>query len=883
MSVGDDAIIGPQRGAPRALLIAARSSGYEPVARILAARGYDVRISDDPDAVEVDDRMSVPVVVVEHAPPDRDATTICAVWRTRPGGAAAAILAIVPAGSVADPRELVAAGATDVLVAPHDVAMLETRLSLIERQATLRRALVDATARADREAQNARLLASAAARQVQERDLLDRVRTALARELDLPALYVTVVEAIAAAFGYSQVSLYRLRRGTLVLQHQVGYPQVLDKIPVERGVMGRVARTGEAALIPDVSTEASFLGAFEGITSEVCVPFHDRGRVAGVINVETIEGVRLGDPDLRLMTALSEHVSIGMDRARLHDRVRSSEQRLHLALDAAGIGTWDWHIPSGQVAWSLQVGPLYGLPLGTPGLATEDWFNLIHPEDRERVRAADRVHLEHGTDYEVEFRVIRPDGELCWLVGWGRAVERSETGGAIRSVGLTMDISARKRSEEARVALEREHAMRGVAEAAQRRSAFLAEAGTTLSGSLDPVATLEAIARLVVPRLADWCLVDLIPDAESGDEPEVVVAHADPQIEAWLRQARREHPIDAAANDGPGHVLRTGVGRLYPSPAGSLSTVIGGEEDGEFASGPAVGSLLAVPLTARGATLGVLTLGTNRQDGYGASDLQLAEELARRAALAADNARLYRSAQNAIRDRDQFLSVAAHELRTPVTTIGGFAELLERENRGGRLGERATRFLSRIGEASERLTGLIEDLLDVSRIRLGVMPLRLQSVDLGVLVEAVTERYRDEIGPRYRLEVLIAGDCAVAADADRIEQVLTNLLTNAVKYSPEGGPIAVSVGPDEAGVRVSVADRGIGLAAENLESIFVAFGRAPNAERSAVQGLGLGLSICRSVVERHGGRIWAESAGELLGTTLHVWLPSERNPAPPPH
>jgi len=877
MAVGDGSITGERRGPKRAIVVASPSPARERVATMLAARGHDVRVADELGALETGVEPTYPLVVIGHAPPERDAATICADWRARPGGGVATILVITANDPAADPRSFIAAGATDVLIEPFDGALLEARLAAIERHADLVAALAEATARAGSEAQNARLLATAAARQARERDLLDRVRTALARELDLPALYVTVVEAIAATFGYTQVSLYRLQRGHLIMQHQVGYHQVLDRIPVERGVMGRVARTGEPALIPDVKAEASFLGAFEGITSEVCVPFHDRGRVAGVINVETTDGIRLADPDLRLMTALSEHVSIGMDRARLHDRVRSSEQRLHLALDAAGIGTWEWHIPSGHVSWSLQVGPLYGLPLGTPGLATEDWFNLVHPEDRDRVRAADRVHHERGTDYEVEFRVIRPDGELCWLVGWGRAVERDESGGAIRSVGLTMDISSRKRSEEARVALEREHAMRAAAEAAQRRSAFLAEAGTTLSGSLDPVATLAAIARLVVPRLADWCLVDLVPDTENGDEAEAVVAHADPQIETWLRQARRDHPIDPSASEGPGHVLRTGIGRLYPSPAGSLPAVIGGADAGALAAGQAVGSLLAVPLTARGATLGVLTLGTNRQDGYGASDLQLAEELARRAALAADNARLYRSAQNAIRDRDQFLSVAAHELRTPVTTIGGFAELLVREQASGSVGgARAARFVSRIGEASERLTGLIEDLLDVSRIRLGVMPLRVQPVDLGALVETVIERYHDQLGPRYRLEVRIdAGECAVAADADRVEQVLTNLLTNAAKYSPEGGPIVVSVGPDEDGVRVSVADRGIGLAPENLESIFVAFGRAPNAERSAVQGLGLGLSICRSVVERHGGRIWAESAGEMLGTTLHVWLPCE--------
>ena len=166
--------------------------------------------------------------------------------------------------------------------------------------------------------EEARGLAAAAARQAQEIDLLERVRTGLAREVELPVLFRTVVEATAETFGYSQVSLYLCAGEELVLQHQVGYDQVLERIPVSRGISGRVVRTGDPVLLADVATDSAFLGAIEGVTSEVCVPLRDRGEIAGTFNLESIGGVRLGERDLRLMVALAEHVGVAIGRARVH-------------------------------------------------------------------------------------------------------------------------------------------------------------------------------------------------------------------------------------------------------------------------------------------------------------------------------------------------------------------------------------------------------------------------------------------------------------------------------------------------------------------------------------------------------------------------------------
>jgi signal transduction histidine kinase len=184
------------------------------------------------------------------------------------------------------------------------------------------------------------------------------------------------------------------------------------------------------------------------------------------------------------------------------------------------------------------------------------------------------------------------------------------------------------------------------------------------------------------------------------------------------------------------------------------------------------------------------------------------------------------------------------------------------------------RSLKRIDHASDRLTGLVRDLLDVSKITAGNLPLRLRSLDLTELVRDVVGRYQEQLsGSGHLLLEIIGTPGGVSADPDRIEQVLTNLLENAVKYSPDGAELHVRVQPKARGVLLEVQDRGIGLPPAAAERIFEPFSRAANAEELQITGMGLGLYICRNIVEQHHGRIWARSDGEGSGTLMSVWLP----------
>ena len=256
-------------------------------------------------------------------------------------------------------------------------------------------------------------------------------------------------------------------------------------------------------------------------------------------------------------------------------------------------------------------------------------------------------------------------------------------------------------------------------------------------------------------------------------------------------------------------------------------------------------------------------------------------------------------AQQAVADRERFLSIASHELRTPVTTVKGHAQALRRAlTRGAVAPDRIDTGLRSIVDGADRLTALVQDLLDVSRLRTGRLSLQREPSDLMRLVRDVVARHAEHLAQGRRIETAIPDlPSIVSVDPLRIEQVLVNLLSNAVKYAPDGSPVTVSAHPDASpapgtpaaglassasgasgasgalGISVQVRDKGIGLPPGALEKIFTPFGRAPNAGH--IPGMGLGLYISRSIAEQHGGRLWAESPGEGQGTTFILWLPYE--------
>ena len=399
----------------------------------------------------------------------------------------------------------------------------------------------------------------------------------------------------------------------------------------------------------------------------------------------------------------------------------------------------------------------------------------------------------------------------------------------------------RRRAEAERLQLVREQSARVEAEAAQRRLGFLADASQILAGSLDYESSLQGVADLIVPELAAACFVDVLDT--DGSLRRVASATAD--------------DFDVGAQPGVNQLIDATVSR----GKARLRSM-----------------MLAAPLLTRSGSAGAIAwVGSARRAPFVPQDLDLADHIARRCALAIDNSRLYREARTAVSIRDEFLSVAAHELKTPMTSLRGYAQLLAREFEKGEVAnvERARRAAVTIQVQSDKLARLVSQLLDVSRIQSGKLAVERKLSDLSALVRDVVEAVRGQL-KEHTLVARLPAELSVSIDPLRIEQVVTNLIDNAIKYSPEGGQIDVVLGcdEDERKIRFSVRDRGVGVPVEHRAHIFDRFYQAhAGGALTSMAGMGLGLYISRQIVELHGGTIRAEFPDDG-GTRIVVTLQS---------
>ncbi len=413
-------------------------------------------------------------------------------------------------------------------------------------------------------------------------------------------------------------------------------------------------------------------------------------------------------------------------------------------------------------------------------------------------------------------------------------------------------------------------------ELAQR---FLSEASAVLASSLDYQTTLERVAQLTVPQLADWCTVHMIE--EDGAIEQIAVAHIDPAKLEWAHQIRDKYPLNPDDPRGSAFTLRTGQSDLLPDiPDELLVQVAHDAEHLEILRQVGFRSVMTVPLRTQARILGVISfVSAESERQYTLADLQLAEELARRASLAIDNAQLYRVAQRdrtkaeaANRIKDEFLAVLSHELRSPLNPILGWTKLL----RTGRLdGTKTQQALETIERNAKLQAQLIEDLLDVSRILQGKMTLNVAPVNLAVMIEAALETVRLAAEAKHiQIQTTfnpISG--TVSGDTNRLQQVVWNLLSNAVKFTPTGGRVEVQLEQVGMYAQIQVKDTGKGISPDFLPYVFDYFRQEDGTTTRQFGGLGLGLAIVRHFTELHGGTVEADSLGQNLGATFTIRLP----------
>ncbi len=418
------------------------------------------------------------------------------------------------------------------------------------------------------------------------------------------------------------------------------------------------------------------------------------------------------------------------------------------------------------------------------------------------------------------------------------------------------------------------------------RLRVLADAGAVLADSDNYQDTLQALAELLVPRLADWCVVDIV---EAGGIRRVAVAHPDPATRALAEEVQRRYPPDLDRPGGMGDVIRTGRAQVTPEITDEMLAAAARDADHlELIRSIGLRSAAIVPLVARGQVLGTMTLaGAESGHRYSEQDLPFLHDLARRAALGVDNARLLHEATEAVRLRNEFLAMASHDMRTPLQAILANLQLAGRRLRrsgagAGEAGEQLAENLAQAESTTARLTRLVGDLLDVAMLRSGhELPLEVSVIEITDLAERVVAEHQAGTDQhRIRAEGTAA---PVTSDRHRLERVLDNLVENAVKYSPDGGDIVIELGTDEGGTTIAVRDQGVGIPHGEIDKIFEPYHRASNV--STMPGIGLGLAGSRSVVRQLGGDLTVESVVGS-GSTFVIRLPSRpggltRASAPP--
>lgn len=411
-----------------------------------------------------------------------------------------------------------------------------------------------------------------------------------------------------------------------------------------------------------------------------------------------------------------------------------------------------------------------------------------------------------------------------------------------------------KRQADQRVALAEERAARATAEEASRRTSFLAEAGKAITRSLDLDATVDTILRLLVPRLGDDAMVrvGVPPERElersHGTQAGAPSAAASPdheRLRAALDQAEEtRHPQRFAAGVTPAGDARHGV---------------------------------ACPLLARDKVVGAIGIIVADGPDVGVEDRSIIlEDLSGRAAIAVDNSLLYREIQQRDVRKDQFVAMLAHELRNPLSVITGALGVLQIV--GGRAQD-AVRARDVIGRQLQYLTQLVDDLLDIARVTTGRISLTRSVVSLAECVERCVKAFAESGKTQGYVIALDTQEVWVEADATRLDQIATNLITNALKYTPSGGTIRIRVAGNGHEATLEIEDSGIGMPPEVLHHVFDLFFQADRTIDRSQGGLGIGLTLVRQLVELHGGTVGAFSPGENQGSRFTVRLPQVAAPA----
>lgn len=537
--------------------------------------------------------------------------------------------------------------------------------------------------------------------------------------------------------------------------------------------------------------------------------------------------------------------------------IGQGEKQFHELVDTIDGVVWEADARTFQFVFvNQQAERILGYPAQQWIEEPSFWKDHIVPADREWAVAFCVQATKEKKPHQFEYRMIAADGRIVWLRDIVTVIVENDLPVKLR--GVMFDISRRKAAEEkSQQNLERIRALN--------------EIGAATSSSLELDIVLEALMRKIVLLLPYAAVLVWLKNEETGRLERSACLNID--REDWMSRELAGVPtLIKSAVEGKAFVAAKNV-QTDPRTL-----------DGKFYKREGIVSYLGVPLIVKEKVLGVLVLLTREEHDFSSDEIDFVSTLAAQTAMAIYNAELYRQTRiqaselsKANRAISDFTAMIAHDLRSPLISVIGVSEMMK-DGLFGAVNEEQNKWLGRVMENGRQLVEMIGDFLDVSKLEAGRISLTLEEVDLEKLLSTAFDNHylvaqnkqivlRKSVNPLTRL---------IPADARRLEQVVDNLLSNALKFTPAGGEIQLGSTGDESNAKVWVRDTGIGIAADEIGYLFEKYKQTTSGKTSAQKGTGLGLVICKMIVETHGGRIWVESA-EGKGTTFAFTLPFKRS------
>jgi PAS domain S-box-containing protein len=599
------------------------------------------------------------------------------------------------------------------------------------------------------------------------------------------------------------------------------------------------------------------------------VPLIVEGRPLGLFAMGFYQPKKFSQGDRSLVEALSNQCAQALVRAMRTEREDQARRWLSTTLRSIGDAVIATD-PDGRVTFMNPIAEqLTGFSEAeSRGESLEKVFRIFSEQTREPVESPVTRVLREGT-------VVGLANHTFLHSRSGLEIPIDDSGAPIRNEaghisGVVMVFRDATPQQQQRV-----------------RREFLSKSSEVLVSSLDYQSTLASVARLAVPTIADWCVVDLV-DSEETASRQAAVAHVDPAKLEFARRVGEKYPPDPNANTGAAKVIRTGLAELYPDvPDDLIARAARDAEHLQLLRELKLESAMVVPLTGRRRILGAISfIYADSRRRYTEDDLEFAEDFARRAAMAIENAQALKDAESAraqervqrrkaelaSRAKDEFLAVVSHELRTPLNAILGWTVILRGRDPAPNM-EHGLAIIERNARAQAKL---VEDVLDVSRIISGKLSLTMGKTNLAEVIAASVET----VAPAAKAKAMTIvtdvpdKDLVIVADANRVQQIVWNLLSNAVKFTPKGGWIRLNAYRQGSDLELTVTDNGEGIAPAALPFVFEPFQQADSSTTRRHGGLGLGLAIVKHLVTAHGGTITAMSDGEGKGATFRVTLPA---------